>query len=368
MTDKFCIYCGKPLAGAMRFCTKCGKPVAGEIGAVDEAPDMQYWERLANNAQMQAFARPAAKSTPPRQAVEAAWQQLALPSTPDPEQILYDRVPEPKQNAFTVLVPRGWKTRGGMFYVNPLQVNGPGNAMVPKCDFAIMNDDLGTMILRWMPSWNYADLTCAPAQSAHFPPGQWYQGMPVRPVVSARQFLWELLQAERPGASGMKIVLEDPLNDVTAAYYRKAGWAGQNLQHAGLGAMKFESCDMRVEYAEQGQLFWEEATTTIRDNRSGANTWTNENSFMLRAPAAAFATWLGVLLKIRNSLETNSQWLAAVEQASGQHAKTAWETQQYINQVAAAIIANRQKAYEEAQKKWEEEPKPPKEDGEKTPE
>jgi len=360
MADKFCIYCGKPLTGAKRFCTNCGRPVDSEIGVKDQSPvsDGQIFERLATKVRMPASAQPLPKPT--------ARLQSGVSCAPNPGQVLFDRVPEPKQNAFTVLVPRGWKIRGGIFYVNPLHVNGPGNAMSPKCDFAVMNDDQGTMMLRWMPSWNYADLTYSPTQGAIFPPGQWYQGMPVRPMVSAKQFLWEMLQAERPRASGMTIAVEDPLNEVTTAFYKQVELVNQNLQQMGSATLKFESCAMRVEYTEQGQRFWEEVTTTICDNRPGAFMWTNDNTFMLRAPAAAFSTWAGVLLEIRNSLETNLQWLAAVEQARGQHAKIAWETQQYINQVAAEVLANRQKAYDEAQQKREEEAPPPKEDGEES--
>jgi hypothetical protein len=387
MADKFCIYCGKPLTGAKRFCTKCGKPVGDEMEPKEQSSESagQFFERLANQDRMtvstQPQSQPAAQSETAGQFFEhlanqdqmptstqpqsqpAARPQSGVSGAPDSGQVLYDRVPEPKQNAFTVLVPRGWKIRGGMFYVNPLQVNGPGNALLPKCDFAVMNDDLGTIMLRWMPSWNHADLTYSPNQGASFPPGQWYQGMPVRPIISARQFLWEMLQAERPGASGMTIAAEDPLNDVTALFHKNNEHINRNLQQMGLGTMKFESWDMRVEYTEQGRRFWEEVTVTICDNRQSAFTWTNDNTFMLRAPTESFIKWGAVLALIRNSLQTNPQWLAAIEQARGQHAKIALETQQYINQVAAKVLANRQKAYEEAQQQREEEPPPPEEGG-----
>jgi len=365
MADAFCIHCGKPLIGAKKFCTNCGRPVGGESGAKDPASalDGQIFERLAAKVRMpvptQLLSKPApllpaALRVPSLRAASPALQRSAVSGIPNPDQVSFDRVWEPNENAFTVLVPKGWKIRGGIFYVNPLQANGPGNAISPKCEFAVMSDDQGTMMMRWMPSWNYADLTYSPAGGANFPPGQWYQGMPVRLMVSARQFLWEMLQAERPRATDLTIAVEDPLNEVTAAFYQQAEQLNQSLQQAGLPPLKFESWDMVVGYSEDGQSYFEEVTTTICDNRAGAFAWSNDNTFMMRAPAADFATWGKLLLQIRNSLELNPQWLAAVEKASGQRARVAWETQQYINKVIAEVLAKRQQAFDEAQRKREE--------------
>jgi hypothetical protein len=363
MADKFCIHCGDPLTGVKRFCANCGSPVGGDPGGKERAPvlDGQILTRLSANIRMPAptplLSRPA---PPPKLASPLSGLRATAPararlraagaSAPAPDKVVFDRVTEPNDNAFTVAVPRGWQIRGGIFYVNPLQVNGPGNALAPKCDFAVMSDDPGTIMLRWIPSWNYADLTNAPAGGAFFPPGEWYQGMPVRLMVSARQFLWEMLQAERPKATGMTIAAEDPLDEITAACYKQAEAYNQGLQQAGLAPWKFASWDMRVEYTEEGQLYWEEVATTICDNRAVGFAWWNDYTFMMRAPASVFVPWGYVLMNIRNSLELSQQWLAAVEKARGQNARLAWETQQYINQVTAEIIAKRQQAYEEAER------------------
>jgi hypothetical protein len=268
---------------------------------------------------------------------------------------VFERLTEPNDHAFTVAVPRGWQIRGGIFYVDPLRVNGPGNTLSPKCDFAVVSDDRGTMTVHWMPSWNYADLSYAPAGGGFFQPGQWYQGMPVRLMVSAKQFVCEVLQAERPRATGMRIVMEDPVDEVTAAFYQQAEQVNRNLQQMGLVPLQFQSWGMQVEYTEDGQTYWEEVTTTICDNRAGAFMWTNENTFTMRAPVHAVPRWGRVLLRIRNSVETDQQWLAAVEKARGERARLAWQTQQYINKVAAEMAAQRERAYEQARREREQE-------------
>jgi hypothetical protein len=370
MADMFCIHCGNPLIGAKKFCTNCGRPVGSEIGIKNPSPvlDGQILERLATKVRMPVATQllskpapplPAALRMPSLRAASPALQRSAESSIPNPDQVAFDRVPEPNQNAFTVLVPRGWKIRGGIFDVNPLQVNGPGNSMSPKCDFAVMSDDQGSMMMRWLPTWNYADPTYSPSGGAQFPPGQWYEGMPVRLMVSARQFLWEMLQAERPRATGMTINAEEPVKEVTAAFYKQAEPLNQSLRQAGLAPWDFESWDMRVEYTEDGQIYWEEVIVTVCDYRRGGNMWTNDYTFMLRAPAPLYPTWGRVLEQIRQSLENNPQWLAAVEKAKGERARIAWETQQYINQVMAEIIAKRQQAYDEAQRKRDEDDSAP---------
>lgn len=83
--------------------------------------------------------------------------------------------------------------------------------------------------------------------------------------------------------------------------------------------------------------------TVIADNRSGAFQWSNENTVMFRAPAETFEGWKPILDMIRGSQEVNPQWLAAVQRASGERAKRALETQQYINRVANEIVENRRR-------------------------
>jgi hypothetical protein len=117
--------------------------------------------------------------------------------------------------------------------------------------------------------------------------------------------------------------------------------------------MRFESCLVRVNYSEDGQLYWEEIESTICDYRVGGQMWWNDNTFMMRAPAPVFAKWGRVLLEIRNSLEMNAQWLATVEKGRGERSRMVWDTQQYVNRVNADIFANRQKAWEEMEQMQE---------------
>ena len=280
-----------------------------------------------------------------------ADEQRAAPQAPStspssgrrPPTLLLDRVWEPNEKAFSILVPKGWKTSGGIFNVNPLQTNGPGNSISPKCDFTVRKDDVGTVMFRAVPSWNYADLSQSPTGWSLFKPGQHYQGMPVRPIITPTQFLAELIHKERPQASGLRIIAEVPLPEIAEAYAKKAQAANAQLRQIGIAPTQFYSFGMLVEYTESGHLFREGLRTTIADARGGAFMWSNDDTVMIRAPSDSFEAWKPVLDMIQSSVEMNPQWVAAVTRAMGERAQMALETQRYINRVASEIVENRRK-------------------------
>ena len=150
-------------------------------------------------------AQPAAPANPTPNPKPQLTPKPVAPAAPvsgkagtKPMTILLRRVWEPNERAFTVLVPNGWTTSGGIFNVNPLKTNGPGNTLSPKCDFSVKSDESGTVTLRWLPSWNYADLSFSPTGNGLFRPGQYYQGMLVRMLI-ARQFLTDSSARNGPG-------------------------------------------------------------------------------------------------------------------------------------------------------------------------
>jgi len=253
--------------------------------------------------------------------------------------LLMRRVAEPNEGAFTVLVPKGWQTSGGIFNVSPMQTGGAANSLVPKCDFTVKIDDAGTVMIRWIPTWNFADLRNT-ATGGMFQSGQYYQGMPVRYIVGPDQFISQLMGTERPNACNVKVIGTDPMNEITAAFHTRFAGVNQALANIGIAPMNFQSLAVLVEYNENGVIYREVLFTTISDNRAGALSWSNENTLMFRAPAGSFDQWKGVLDMIRESLTFNPNWLASVQRNGDARAKEALETQRYINRVNEEIAAN----------------------------
>ncbi|MFH1154029.1 MAG: hypothetical protein V1793_09435 [Pseudomonadota bacterium] len=261
--------------------------------------------------------------------------------------VLLTPVWEPNEQAFRVLAPQGWKIAGGVFNVNPMKMNGPGNTISPKCDFTVKMDDDGSVMVRWVPAWNYADLSLSPSGWSLFRPGQYYQGMPVRQIIGPRQFLMELLRSEHPRAADFKIIAEDPLYEVAQAYSKKAEATNSQLIRMGIPPTTFQSMAMVVEYREMGRLFRERIATTIADAHGSAYMWSNDDTVILRAPADEFDTLKPLLDTILSSRELNPQWVAAVTRAMGERARAAMETQQYINRTVSEIVENRRRTHAE---------------------
>jgi hypothetical protein len=130
---------------------------------------------------------------------------------------------------------------GGIFNVNPAQTNGPANSITPKCDFTVKSDDAGTIMLHWIPTWNYADMSKAPSsQFGLFQTGSFYQGMRVCPLVSPEQFLLGLLQQERPNASNLRIVTKTPIPEIVKAFTSKYAQVNATLRQSGLAPLSFD--------------------------------------------------------------------------------------------------------------------------------
>lgn len=263
--------------------------------------------------------------------------------TPPKPNLVFTRQWEPKERAFSLLVPEGWKTEGGIFNVNPMQMNGPGNSMAPKCDFTVFKDARKSVYINFVPSWNYADLSMvgsmAPA-AAFFTPGSNYNGMKVRPMLSARAFLEELFRTKHPEAAEIKVVHADPMSEIVEGYVKNEATLNQQLQAVGVGGFRYQAGAIVIEYSEGGERYRHILFTALRDGRS-FGMWCNEWTMAARAPLKEADYWKAVLDTVRVSVKFNAQWLATVTRNADERGKTMLETQQYIARLDREIFENR---------------------------
>lgn len=261
------------------------------------------------------------------------------------------RVYEPNERAFSFLLPQGWQSEGGVFNVNPAQTNGTGNSNTPKTDLSVKMDKAGTVMLRWVPTWNYADLRYS-AMGSTFQ-GRYYQGMPLKPLMSGRNFLVELLRNARPGISGARIVEEDTLPELVATYRKLNAKTDEAIRQAGVAPTRFETHAVLVEYVENGVPYLEVLQTTIVDMSRSAFLWGNADTVMFRAPKNEFGKWKPVLDQVRGSREWNPKWIESLRQHQGIRAKNAMETQQYLNQRMNEILDNKRQTHSQmAHRNW----------------
>ena len=129
------------------------------------------------------------------------------------------RISEPKENAFSILIPKGWKYDGGIFRVNPIE-KGPSNAIAAKLDFTIKKDSEGSVMIRWLPDVLYFDARYSPAgQMGMFPQGSNYQGMTVWNFLSPFEFILQfVIPYAHPNAANISILNKKNLPDIARNY------------------------------------------------------------------------------------------------------------------------------------------------------
>jgi hypothetical protein len=259
--------------------------------------------------------------------------------------VVFERRWEPKERAFTILAPRGWILDGGIFNVSPIAAGGPGNSLMPKCDLTVKSDEAGTKAFRWLPSYNYADLSVGQfaLTSGLFPPGSMYQGMRVVPLPTWEAFLLDLARKNHPGAAGLKVVGKEPIPEL-AEIFRKLGKdIDAFCQGIGVPPGRYDAGGILVEYAEGGKTYREGMVAAIIDRRGSAAQWTNECTLAMRAPVEEAGAWKTTFDIIRQSLRFDPKWLDAAVRAAGERGKMAYETMQYIQRVDREILENRRK-------------------------
>jgi hypothetical protein len=229
------------------------------------------------------------------------------------------RQQEPNEGAFSILVPQGWQSKGGIFRVNPLQAGGPLNALAAKCDLTLQSDGRATVSFRILPDIVYA---YAGIGGGFFPPGANYQGATVRRLEDAPTHLRSLFSVLRPGATGVKVLKLQRLPGEIRSLDQGTAYTNQLLMQIGGQAMtvRHDAAGGVFEYTESEVRYREVLLTGIVDSPA-ALTWNNTRTLAFRAPAAEFARWRPVMDIMRFSIRFNPQWILKESQGQQERAE-----------------------------------------------
>jgi hypothetical protein len=258
--------------------------------------------------------------------------------------VRFERKWEPKERAFSFLVPVGWTIEGGMFHVNPTEMNGPGNSIDAKCDLTLKKDAAGTVCFRWLPTWNYADMSRSPQMSSAagmFPPGSKYAGMVVRPMPDYATFLQQLFRSLHPAATDVNVVQVKPIPELSETFARLFKPVDDQMRPLGFAPLRFDAGGLVVDYSEGPQRFREAVVTCLMDFRPAAMTWSNLYTLAMRAPAGEAQRWKPILEIVRQSTRFNPQWVAAASKAAGERGQIVQDTMKRLQTIDQEIYANR---------------------------
>ncbi len=184
---------------------------------------------------------------------------------------------EPREKAFTALVPQGWQTEGGIVRRGP-DVAGAVNATEAKVDFTIKSDATGTMMARWLPDIMFIDLR-GQAIEGMFAPGSQCNGCVVLPRLGGVNYLVKvILPRAHPGAQNVKVLGSARIPEVEKGFDQLRAMLQIPLP------LTYEAQLVAGEYTEVGRQFRQILFTVIEDYiKTGVGLWKSRSTVIFRA-------------------------------------------------------------------------------------
>lgn len=253
-------------------------------------------------------------------------------TTTDDGTWIFQRKHEPKEYAFSLLIPKGWVTSGGIYRIDPTTGGGSGNAIDAKVDFSVMSDPDGRVMMRFLPDMNYFDMRYSPAgQMGMFPTGSNYNGMMVSPFQDAGSFIKNIVIPYVHPALGSYEEIGLRNSPELVEFTRK--------EDAFIGILfTYDAGIMEISYEENGVSYREAIIAVTQDfGQIGAGLWKNRHTFFVRAPEQDFESWAPVFGVIINSLNLNMKWFIGEVRGQVERGETNAEVLRRLQQMDAEI-------------------------------
>ena len=257
--------------------------------------------------------------------------------------LYFIRLDEPREKAFSLLVPAGWIIEGGALRLMSDQIAGAANLIDCKFDMAVKNNQNGNVMIRWLP-----EMMCLDQSRAFgYPEGSVFNNTLVRRKRSPQNFILEVaIPYSHPEATEVKVISQKPLPELAGLF--------QQSVDPGLKAvtnMSYQAGMLEYSYTERGFKYYERMVTVIEDyGVNGAGMWKNRSTVLIRAPFGELEKWEPVLSVIQNSGIWRTGWIA--DEANGQRRRAGQMllTQQEIQAIDKAINENHSRTNSEINK------------------
>jgi len=271
---------------------------------------------------------------------------FAAPKT-QAQEVSLERQWEPRERAFSLLVPAQWTIQGGILRVDPTAAGGPAQSIEAKLDMKLVSDAQGTVMLYFVPHVYFVD-TAGTNLAWLFPYGSNYMGMTVMPFVPPQDFATKVLFPYlHPQAANARLVGQMDLPELTARMQKDLDFFNANSQPWLNLQFRASAGIATMDYEEAGVSFRETMVVALEHRGPLANNqWCNRMTLVGRAPVAAFDGWNQVFTKIVNSIEVNPEWMRG--EILGQEYRTGVMrlTQEQLQQLDAEITRSRRETNE----------------------
>jgi len=254
-----------------------------------------------------------------------------------PQTMIFSKVNEPNENAFSLLLLKGWQVQGGIMRVNPMTSGGSANAIDAKLDFKMMSDENGTVMMHWLPEVMFFDMRYSPLIAAMFPQGSNYNGMTVMPLMDANTFIAQVVfPYAHPGLSSPEILEKKAAPEIA----KKIQYDDRFIPLQ----MQYDGGISTVKYVEHGTIYKEMLLAVVQDfGQAGAGLWKNRSTLCFRAPENEFETWIPVFMTVIGSVQMNMQWVIGEFQGQVQRNQIQQETLDQIRKLDNEIVENQRK-------------------------
>ncbi len=251
----------------------------------------------------------------------------------------FSRVSEPNENAFSILIPKGWKIKGGIYRLDPSVQGGPANSIAAKLDFTVQSPD-GTVKIRWLPDMLYFDMSNSPAgQMGMFPNGSQYQGMTVYPKMNAETFIRQIaVPYANPNLVNLNFSGSKRLGRVASNYSARVQKAMPGM------TFSYDAAIVGFTYLKNGEKFKQKMFTVIEDwGAMGAGMWGNKETVLISAPEDEFEKYESLFSVIQGSVKINQKWLVGEIRGQMTRSQIAIDTQREVERIGREIAEHRAK-------------------------
>jgi hypothetical protein len=259
-----------------------------------------------------------------------------VPAHQEPE-IQWVRFQDPREQAFSVEVPSGWKTEGGLFRVSAIDVRAALQTQSPDGQIRINAGDANLPIFSEPTPQGIA---------LGFPEGSWYTPGPggtmlVRRYFTGRAFLLEYLSSTiAQQCSGLQITQQrdrpDLVNNINAVYAQYNTGMTFTLD-AGEAAFQ----------CQQGQVEGYYLAATKRTQAYSTGIWNVEYLYGFLASQEKAGKANQILGHIVNSSQLNPEWLRMQQGITANVSAITARTNQEISEIISSSYWQQQKTYDE---------------------
>lgn len=253
--------------------------------------------------------------------------------------LVFHRISEPNEGAFSFLLPRGWNISGGITRVDPNAAGGSGNAIEAKLYMKLASSD-NKAGMGWLPDTRFFDMRRYPGQNpaaSMFPDGSNYNGMTVMRLMSPEAFVKSVaVPFAHPHAENLRITGVQPLPDL-AHEYRKLSALVMGGYH-----FEYQVAIITMEYSEGGISYLEKMVCAIEDwGQLGGGLWSNKETWYVRAGKEKFEEMAPVFATIGHSVKLNPGWISREIRSQQVNSNIALQTQRDIERIDREITEHR---------------------------